>query len=249
MSTSRKHTHTGHCQACARVHAVDVKRGDIAKHGYNVRFGYFAGVCSGSDHAPLEVERTFADETIVALEAFAKRQVKRARDLLAGTEVLTEVKSGKTKLDAQGKKMRDRDYKYIPEMIAWADATAEQRARAVEAAATVCQQNAIGARAHAKSLAAIIPKIHGQPLISVAPVDAVADAPLAVGDVVRVWGKTGFDAECIALRYAVCHGQGPSLNGHSVMHAVFRRPTGGEVAIPLRKIRRASIVKRAAITA
>lgn len=49
-----KHTHKGTCQACGRVQAVNNKSGMIAKHGYTVDWGYFSGICQGSDAAPLE---------------------------------------------------------------------------------------------------------------------------------------------------------------------------------------------------
>lgn len=248
MSNSRKHTHIGHCQACAKTHAVSITSGAIAKHGYTTRFGFFMGTCGGSDHLPLEVSREFADGMIITLGDYAKNEDARAKQLRAGKLTVAKITTDDYER-RDGKWVRDRLGQRVKVVISWEDATAEQRVDAVARAAMVAGSNAQGARAHAAYLVKFIPTIFGKPLISVAPVDAVADAPLAVGDVVRVWGKTGFDAECIALRYAVCHGQGPSLNGHSVMHAVFRRPTGGEVAIPLRKIRRASIVKRAAITA
>jgi hypothetical protein len=249
MSTSRKHTHVGHCQACARTHAVGIKSGKVAKHGYTTRFGFFMGTCSGSDKKPLEVSREFADATLVALEEYAVREVARAAALRAGTVTLEKVATGKKARDAHGNYMRDRNGERVPELVAWDLATEEQRAEAVRRALSECANNVVGARAHARQLAALIPKIFGQPLTSVAPVDAVADAPLAVGDTVRVFGKTGFDAVVIAIRYKVAEGCGPYLNGNSMPHAFFAREKGGEFALPVRNIRRASIVKRAAAEA
>jgi hypothetical protein len=61
------HTHRGHCQACGRVQAVDTANNLLAKHGYTVDFGYFDGVCTGSDRKPLEVDKSFAEATIVRI--------------------------------------------------------------------------------------------------------------------------------------------------------------------------------------
>jgi hypothetical protein len=244
--TSRTHTHTGHCQACAHVHAVGITSGEIAKHGYTTRFGFFMGTCSGAGHPALEVSRAYADEMIARLEAFAVEQVDRAKALRAGTIKLDTIETGRSKRNSAGGIMRDRNLRAIPETCSWEMGSDVMRAAAIDGAVRVANENARGARSHAAYLVKFIPTIFGKPLISVAPVDAVADAPLAVGDTVRVWGKTGFDAVCIALRMATCHGQGPSLNGSVVMHAVFKRPSGtSEIAIPVRKIRRTAIVKRA----
>lgn len=42
-STDRTATHNGTCQACGRQHAVNVKSGKLAKHGYTVDWGFFNG--------------------------------------------------------------------------------------------------------------------------------------------------------------------------------------------------------------
>jgi glutaredoxin len=58
------HTHKGHCQACGRVQAVSTDDNSLAKHGYDVQFGFFNGTCSGSDKEPLEVSKRFSEVTI-----------------------------------------------------------------------------------------------------------------------------------------------------------------------------------------
>lgn len=73
------HTHRGHCQACGRVQAVDTANNLLAKHGYTVDFGYFNGVCTGSDRQPLEVDKSFTEQTIVELSDW----VEKKRVLLA----------------------------------------------------------------------------------------------------------------------------------------------------------------------
>ena len=73
------HTHRGHCQACGRVQAVDTTNNLLAKHGYTVDFGYFNGVCTGSDRKPLEIDKSFTEQTIVELADW----VEKKRVLLA----------------------------------------------------------------------------------------------------------------------------------------------------------------------
>tara|TARA_Y100001937_G_C7073326_1_gene309414 strand:- start:27 stop:920 length:894 start_codon:yes stop_codon:yes gene_type:complete len=58
------HTHKGHCQSCGRVQAVSTDDNSLAKHGYDVKFGFFNGTCSGSDKEPLEVSKRFSEVTI-----------------------------------------------------------------------------------------------------------------------------------------------------------------------------------------
>ena len=242
----RKHTHLGHCQACARQHAANVKTNNIAKHGYTTRFGYFAGVCSGSDHKALELSREFADETVIGLEAFAVNQVALAAKLRNGAVTPTLVETGKSMRDERGAYVRDRDGAIKPEVVAWADATPERRELAVAKAINVCAANAAGARQHAKELAAIIPEIHGKPLTPVAPADSDEMRPLAVGDTVRLWGKTGIDAIVTGFKFETCTGRGPHLNGQNLNHAVMTRGDGkGVVTMPVKLIRRAAIIKRA----
>lgn len=58
------HTHKGHCQVCGRVQAVSTNDNLMAKHGYDVQFGFFNGTCIGSDKKPLEVSKRISEVTI-----------------------------------------------------------------------------------------------------------------------------------------------------------------------------------------
>lgn len=55
---------SGHCQVCGRLQAVTAK-GKLAKHGYTVEWGWFNGVCPGSDALPFEQSKELA-VTIIA---------------------------------------------------------------------------------------------------------------------------------------------------------------------------------------
>ena len=62
------HTHKGHCQVCGAMHAVDNSHNGLAKHGYDVSWGFFNGVCSGADNLPIQLDRALADRTITSLD-------------------------------------------------------------------------------------------------------------------------------------------------------------------------------------
>jgi hypothetical protein len=47
-----KSTHQGTCQVCGRLQMLP--NGVLSKHGYDVRFGFFNGICWGTGHKPFE---------------------------------------------------------------------------------------------------------------------------------------------------------------------------------------------------
>ena len=64
------HTHKGHCQVCGALHAVDNSHNGLAKHGYDVSYGFFNGTCSGADSRPIQLDRTIADKTVSQLKEY-----------------------------------------------------------------------------------------------------------------------------------------------------------------------------------
>lgn len=69
-----KATHSGTCQVCGRLQKLP--EGVLAKHGYNLRFGFFNGVCWGAGYRPFEQATDAIEKAIgwatgqrVALEA------------------------------------------------------------------------------------------------------------------------------------------------------------------------------------
>lgn len=58
-----KATHRGMCQVCSRIQKLP--NGVLAKHGYQVLGGFFEGVCFGSNHLPLEQDKTLVEKSIV----------------------------------------------------------------------------------------------------------------------------------------------------------------------------------------
>jgi hypothetical protein len=65
-----KATHFGTCQLCGSFQKLP--GGVLADHGYNINWGSFVGVCSGSRRAPFEQDKSYAEA-----------QVMRAKQILA----------------------------------------------------------------------------------------------------------------------------------------------------------------------
>lgn len=86
--TDRKHTHTGHCQLCDHVHAINVVRPIIAKHGYTKRWGFFQGTCPGSDHKPYELSADLLPAQIEVCKNAIRslRQQQKETDAYATTD-------------------------------------------------------------------------------------------------------------------------------------------------------------------
>jgi hypothetical protein len=157
---SIKGQHRGHCQACGRTQVTD---GLLAKHGYRVAgFGYFNGVCFGSNHKPLEQERKLTDEIIADLRAQAQHNEVRAIALGAGS--LKPLRATK-RWDHGGIVYATLHGESGPIMVEWSEASAFERKLQVESDIQSAESFARFARAHAASLTELADKVHGQPLI------------------------------------------------------------------------------------
>jgi len=55
-------THSGTCQICGSLQKLP--RGVLAKHGYTTKWGFFSGVCTGSDYKPFEESKGLIDAAI-----------------------------------------------------------------------------------------------------------------------------------------------------------------------------------------
>jgi hypothetical protein len=156
----------GHCQVCGRIQVV-LPNGLVAKHGYRVAgFGFFSGVCFGSRHQPLQIERLVTDQIMANLVSQAQSNEVRAMALRGGmlnpeqAQKLEFWGSRVWKWVGEGR-MKARE----PVMVPWSDASAEERERQIELEAGECEMFARHARSHVKSLGELIAKVHGQPLI------------------------------------------------------------------------------------
>ena len=158
-----KATHTGHCQACGRLQAVNPSTGKLAKHGYTVDFGFFNGTCAGSDHAPLEHDTALNIQIVKQLRDWADGVEAEAKGEI--TAVPVEVRTDT--LDRYGRRLRTVKWMERAEF----EATQPRYAtfdRAVEQRRVILQRQADHARDKSVELANMRAVIHGQPLIAIA---------------------------------------------------------------------------------
>ncbi len=63
MPNKNKATHEGHCQLCG--HLQKLPCGTLARHGYQVRWNCFVGICPGSLGRPYETSKDLIEAAIV----------------------------------------------------------------------------------------------------------------------------------------------------------------------------------------
>lgn len=227
------HTHRGHCQACGRVQAVDNDRTLIAKHGYSVERGYFHGVCAGSDHKPLELERSLTDTHAAGCDATAQRHETHLANLHAGKAFPTNVQKYRDGGMFAGRPAHyphaEHDIvqgKAIPRKIPWLKASACEKQRGMADHIAETEHAAAFFRNHAKTLRELAKRVHGQPLRP-----AESKPVLEIGDLVTLaaWGLS--KSPVLALR------KSPKSFGGGT-EAQFKRAKDGLVFwVPLRSIR------------
>jgi hypothetical protein len=160
-----KATHNGHCQICGRQQALP--NGRLSKHGYTVDWGYFNGVCTGANHAPLEESRELTDNVIVSLREYADEQERRAEDCADPDRLETctiKIRDGYRGRRAVYKMVTmTRDEFESPKNaelrrygVTWAHECQAEQYR--------CLSQAKSARNHADAMVKLADKIHGQPL-------------------------------------------------------------------------------------
>lgn len=86
-----KATHRGHCQVCNRVQNIQGRNKFVAKHGYEVAgYGFFNGVCPGSEHLPLEQDKSMVVWSIKWAQA---RIVDTSAEIAKYSQPATEPKA------------------------------------------------------------------------------------------------------------------------------------------------------------
>lgn len=150
----------GHCQVCGREQAVDPSRsGLIHHHGYNLRFGYFQGTCTGHHSLPMEKDRTHTDSVIGAIRTNVARLRRRAAKLRAGTEILQTIRRSRYNRDARRSELVE---------IVFASLPAFEQARELEMEIADIEFRARSGEDFAIFLAALVEAKFGKPLRSVA---------------------------------------------------------------------------------
>lgn len=158
----------GNCQMCGRHHAV--VRGAMAKHGYEVKNGYFAGVCSGDRYEPMQVARDMTDSLIVSIIADSEKGEARADALESGRETLGLVRKPGV-LVRQGQE---------PIMVDWSSLPVWEARDVLASAVWNLRGRAKMGRQFAEDLGNIADRVHGKPLDEVER--PTAPAPILQGE-------------------------------------------------------------------
>lgn len=162
----------GHCPCCGHEQAV--VRGRMSKHGYQVKHGWFEGVCIGQHYEPVEKNRKPADEIVAGIRAEVARIRARVADLNRGVVSPDKVKSGR-KLETVGNRQR-----WVDVLIPYADGSYYEQERAVENEVRAIEYRAREGESFAHHLKVVADTYHGKPLIEVAK--PAAPAPIVIGE-------------------------------------------------------------------
>jgi hypothetical protein len=74
-----KATHSGTCQACGCGQKLPY--GQLSKHGYTTKWGFFSGICAGAGHLPYELSCDFI-QTMIQNVTAQREQTVIERDAL-----------------------------------------------------------------------------------------------------------------------------------------------------------------------
>jgi hypothetical protein len=150
MQTSKVQTR-GICQCCGREQAV--VNGMMAKHGYTIKQGWFTGVCSGKNFAPVQVSRATTDEIIAQINA-------EIPELLAKAD---KVKSGEITPATAFTHVVTAYRKEIP----YEQANISQQSNARNSLEWAYRNRARMGEQFVQTMTEIANKYHGQPLVKV----------------------------------------------------------------------------------
>ncbi len=78
-TAARSATHQGQCQVCGRLQMLP--GGLLSKHGYNVKWGFFNGVCWGAGHLPFELSKDLIEDAIARATAQRNGLIEDAASL------------------------------------------------------------------------------------------------------------------------------------------------------------------------
>lgn len=156
--TEAKTQNRGHCQCCGRIQAV-LAKGLISNHGYEVKDGYFNGVCQGHHYKPIEVERTVADAVVKRVREDVKNLTALAKKIKA-RKVLPEFCQGHYN-------SKTREYDKIP----FAEAPKYKQDQTIETWYIQTTRRAEMGTSFADSFEKLIERVHGQALqvVTLAP--------------------------------------------------------------------------------
>lgn len=230
-------THNGTCQVCGRLQALP--NGVLSKHGYVVKgYGYFVGTCPGAERKPLEIERTFADFVAADVMKDSKNATANAKKVAAGKLLPKQAKNGKSEVTERINRWGGKSRSWTDVLVPYAEAPEHYQREARESLQYSFERHAKLAADTSKDITERANRVHGKPLT---PRATEEKKEIKAGTVIRIGGKSGYDATVLRIESRMCRGCGPFLNGQVLPHVVFER-NGKEYAVPSRTVRRSAIV-------
>jgi hypothetical protein len=160
-----KHTHIGHCQACGRIQATHAVTGLIAKHGYTVEFSYFSGVCSGSGHMSLQIERIVTDSHIELIGVMVHNDEVRIKSYEDGSAHPNNVGAYIGPYRPLYNKAEQWGSRRVQAEVSWDNASPFEREQGMKNAIWGLKSNVQQGRSAIQQLTKLAEQIHGTALI------------------------------------------------------------------------------------
>jgi len=142
----------GNCPCCGREHAV--VNGTMSKHGYTVDNGWFEGVCSGQQFAPMQQQREVTDRIIEQVRLDVVKLNKEAEEYETGVRIPEQCNASKGRVER---------------LVAWDDAPEWLQADTVKRLVCSKQSRARAGTSYAQVMEDLLNSVHGQPLREVTP--------------------------------------------------------------------------------
>lgn len=172
----------GICQCCGRQQAV-MASGYMSKHGYTVQDGWFSGVCTGQNYAPMQ--HSIAQvEVICAMVQTQVDELRARADKMAKGEIHPDtVSTGRFVYSQEARRN-------VAETVAWADAKAYQQVEEVNRLVWGMQSRANAGSQWIRNMQDLAARTHGQPLVEVKMDAEAGPAPVKAGDKKELHGRT-----------------------------------------------------------
>jgi uncharacterized protein (UPF0248 family) len=154
----------GHCQFCGRLQAV--RNGKMSKHGYEVKDGWFAGICAGEHFEPIEVSREQADSIVAQVMAQVVDLRQDAYDYRVNIKHPAQAKSGKG-IRVEKKSGFSMYTVLEDEYIPYEQANEYHQEEARKSAAWWAENRASQGESFAQGLKQIADLYHGEPLVEI----------------------------------------------------------------------------------
>lgn len=160
----------GHCPICGREHAV--VQGKMSKHGYQVKNGWFQGICYGDRHEPMQKSRVATEQMVLQVRSDCAALRQRVKGLRDGT-----VKPMYVTLNVRNPET----HKYEDKQIPFDEAPSYEQRDQIKKDAWHAELRANQGERFADDMMRLLDQVHGTPLREV-DLDAAKPVPIKLGE-------------------------------------------------------------------